>query len=301
MTDQYDVLFMQLLRQLEDLDRVCTAVRKIKGKSIKIISVAIPKFVPHELGFIRLISWLYVLYFEAGRVDCRFLKERLSGFGLDGDGTFSRHYDLINKLRTYLQHNLNSTEEQDYKVKLDCEQWFRETCKTVLPNDETHWAACLKGLLLQAKEFISILKRCALKIDEDENPDVFLNEWELRYKRYLAPNELDMLIKEITDYSGRDNIDPVKFRKKYQGQWNEELSLRYIDCDFREETRRLIEYTLSTQTVSLLPISGLDIMRELNIPKGPQVGDLLEFAHKIYSTEKLSRDLLLDRLRRSLN
>ena len=32
-----------------------------------------------EAGFLRAVSWLYVLYYEAGKVNVRFLLERLHG------------------------------------------------------------------------------------------------------------------------------------------------------------------------------------------------------------------------------
>lgn len=298
--DRYDASFLNLIRLMEDIDRISTALRRSKGRALKDISVPKPAFSPLELGFLRLVSWVYVLYFEAGRVDIRFLKEKLGGFGQDQDGNLSQHYYTVQQLRTYLQHNLNWLEEHDYDIKLGCERWFKKTCKTVMPDNDSHWDACLGGLLAEAVGFLEALKACAQKIEGDEHPQVFIEEWEFRHRRHLNSYDFDSLIREIAGDIGRD-VDAVKFRNKYQGRWNEELSIKPLNSDFLGEARKLIEYTLITQTADVMPINGKDVIAELGVPRGPRVGELLEMAYSYYVAERLPREKLLDRLRESLS
>jgi hypothetical protein len=47
----------------------------------------------------------------------------------------------------------------------------------------------------------------------------------------------------------------------------------------------------------VLPITGKDIIRELQIEPGPLVGRLLAEARSLYGGERLSREQLLERLR----
>ena len=70
----YDVLLL-----IEEIDRVAVGVtRRGKGVFGK-LSLRMPKFEPAELGFLRTVSWFYVLYYEVGRVDVEFLAQNLFG------------------------------------------------------------------------------------------------------------------------------------------------------------------------------------------------------------------------------
>jgi len=67
--------------------------------------------------------------------------------------------------------------------------------------------------------------------------------------------------------------------------------------NFKVEARKLIEHALLDTMTLVLPITGRDIMGKLDIPPGPQVGNLLEKARIIYNNEHCSRDELLEKLR----
>ncbi|MGB8685347.1 MAG: hypothetical protein WCD12_20880, partial [Candidatus Binatus sp.] len=53
---------------------------------------------------------------------------------------------------------------------------------------------------------------------------------------------------------------------------------------------------LLTETISVLPLSGDDIMAEFGISPGKRVGDLLKIARKLYDEKPSARDELLSQL-----
>src|SRR5438309_574362 len=60
----HDASLMNIIRLVENLDSICTSLRGARGRAFEDISLRKPKFIPPELGFIRFVSWLYVLYYE---------------------------------------------------------------------------------------------------------------------------------------------------------------------------------------------------------------------------------------------
>ena len=93
-------------------------------------SLPIPKFKPSELGFIRTVSWLYVLYREVGRIGVEFLQVRFSAYELDPDGTLSSHVKVVNDLRTLLLHSLNPSRPRDTKLRQHCNEKYQAWCGT---------------------------------------------------------------------------------------------------------------------------------------------------------------------------
>jgi hypothetical protein len=96
---------------------------------------------------------------------------------------------------------------------------------------------------------------------------------------------------------GRENIDVPRFRNRYYDRWTRELAVQQGSYDFEVEGRKLIEQALLTEMTPVLPITGKDIIDEFNLSPGPQVGDLLRLARKLYMEEPCNRDILLTKLR----
>jgi hypothetical protein len=98
------------------------------------VSLSVRNLAPFEFGFLRAVSWLYALYFEAGKVSVEFLLEQLAAYGIDHDGGQISHTVIVQQMRTYLQHNLDPTKEQNRAIQYACENWFREQCKAPVPT-----------------------------------------------------------------------------------------------------------------------------------------------------------------------
>ena len=265
------------------------------------ISLQIGDFIPSELGFLRAVSWLYVLFYEAGRVDVEFLQRQLVAYGLDNDGKQREHLKIVREMRTFLQHNLDPTKEQNRLIQIDCEHWLQQHCHTRVPTKDSHWKNCLVGLLWEAVEFLTALRNCIYLIEQDESCEDILNQWLLNRRRYHPPHEFEMLISLTAADMGRDSIDSGRLCKRYYEKWSRELNLLQGNYDFKTEGRKLIEHVLLVETTPVLPITGDDIIRKFNIPSGPQVGELLRKARLLYDTEPCPQDALLEKLSELLN
>ena len=108
-----------------------------------------PKLQPAELGFIRTASWLFVLYYEAGRVNRQFLEQLLPAYNLDA-GSQRQHSLIIEAMRTYLQHNLDIKETHDKDIIFVCNGWFAANCGTAVPDRDEEWLRCLYALLAES-------------------------------------------------------------------------------------------------------------------------------------------------------
>jgi hypothetical protein len=56
--------------------------------------------------------------------------------------------------------------------------------------------------------------------------------------------------------------------------------------------RPYVEKALLEDILSVLPITGLDVMETFGVPRGPEVGSLLQHAKKIWSPGMSRADLL---------
>lgn len=295
------VLMYHILQLHEEINTVSTKLHKDKREVFENTSQRIPVLQPAELGFLRAVSWLYVLYYEVGRVNVEFLINRLNTYHLDPDQVFYSHRITIHHLRTFLQHNLVPTEREDRFIQEYCEKWLEKQCRTPYPKEEDEWNQCLYNLLLEADNFITALRKCIRRIEKDESRDAILNEWSFQHHRHPPPHEFDSLISEIAYDMGRENLNVARLRNRFYKKWCDELKLLHGTYDFKVEARKLIEHAFLIEMTPVLPITGRDIMSELNIPRGNQVGELLKRANAYYNEGAHTRENLLQKLREELD
>lgn len=257
-----------------------------------------PRFSPSELGLIRTVSWFYVHYQEAGKVNVKFLGEQLPNFNPDGNENWDAHVRLINQLRTYFQHNLDLNETRDRGMREYCENWFRQQCGVYSPIEDEHWLKCLVALLNEALAFFQALHDCIRKIREDEAREQILEQWKFQRERFHPPHSFDKLIEISSGDMGRNDLDVKKFRERYYQKWTSQLQLLNGSYNFEVEARGLIEDALLNEGLRRIPITGNDIITVLGIEPGIKVGRLLELARSFFNEDpKLTKDQLLDKLR----
>lgn len=294
-------LMFRVLTLREDINRLSSRLLKSGGLFFENLSLPIPKFAPPELGFLMIISWLYALYLETARVNIDFIIERFPAYGMDADGKHLAHYELIQKMRTYNQHNLDLAHPRNQRIQEECEKWFSEQCDTPVPSDDDHWNACLINVLLDAISFGEALLRCIRSIEGDDSKERILQEWESRRSRSHSPHEFDTLIGIVASDMGREHLDAVRLRKRFYDRWIKEMEMLEEGYDFGLEARKLIERTLLSEVEPVLPITGKDIISVLGVPPGPEVGRVLEQAKILYEEEPCAATQLLERLRERLS
>lgn len=290
---------LRVIQLREELDRVAEAMVP-PHRVFSDVSLPIPTLRPAELGFIRCVAYTFVLYFEAGEVAVPYLVGLWDAFALDGSGQVREHRPRVGRLRTYLQHNLNPASSTDQATRESCERWFGENCGTPVPSSEEEWSACLDALLGESLTFLGTLLDCLRAVERDEGRSGILDGWLFRISRYHPPEAFDDVIAEAANDSGRTHLDVVRFRKRFYDQWMDRLSYLTGDYDFGTEARRLVEAALLMDAAAGMPITGTDIINELGIPPGPDVGAALALARRMFEAKPADRATLLDRLQEKL-
>ena len=283
--------------QKQDLERRAYSLIGVQRMAFQEMSVRNPRFSPPELGFYQTVTWLYALYYESGRISLRFLMDRFNTYGYDQNGHHRRHYEDTGRLRTYLQHNLNLDSIKDAKTHQICEEWFSKACGSAIPSMEREWNECLVRILNDSELFLAAVIDCVRAIERDESSKLIVEQWTVRLRQFHPKHEFEDLVAMVIHDVGQDSLDPVQITERYYDQWTRNLKFRSEDYIFIEDARRLIEQTILNEAELPPPISGADIMRELGIPPGPDVGILLRKAKDSYDVSPCTADELINRLK----
>ena len=275
-------LMLELISYRDSINTLAASILPGNMLVFPPLNIKVPSLNQAELGFLRLVAWLYAHYVETGRAHLQFVMELLPGFGIDPGESAGQHYELVNGLRTYCQHVLNCNRDHDAEIVNRCQTWFRKVCGTAVPIDDSpHWSSALKALLEEARVFLQVIFQCmqAIEASRDEN---LTAQWHFRVTHYRAPAEYDELISQVAGDMGR-SLNAVSLRNRYFQRWNNYLASLQHSFDFNDEARRLIEYAILSEPALTLPISGKDIMDHFSIEPGPEVGRLLSRAKTIYA------------------
>lgn len=264
------------------------------------VSLALPRLEPSELGFIRVVSWLYVHYFESGKLGTEFLTEIIREHASEKFEPSKEHRTLVQRLRTYCQHNLDPSQDHSKDISRACEAWFNSHCGTPVPRADEHWENILRVISFDASSYLGCLRDILRHIESDPESTQILNQWKLRISRFHAPHEFDALIGEVAADFGRESLDPVKLRRRYYDKWRKEFEIRTDNCDFRVEARKLIEHVLLSEQQDVLPITGRDVMSTFNVPPGPRVKEILLEARQRYETAPCTKEELLEIIAKTL-
>jgi len=287
----------EVLRLIEQANQLAASLSTPQLRVFESVSLDTPKLSPPELGCIRLVSWLFVQYFEAGRIGVSFLDGKAIAYGQDPNGEIKKHRDNVQRLRTFFQHNLDSNKSHDRGIQETCRKWFREKCNTAVPSTDEDWARCLGAIINEAVGSLEVLVATLRRVEAAEAREEICKDWRLRASKNLLPHQFDDLIAQVAADMGKPEIDPSVFRKRHYDQWSKHLGLLSEGTDVLVEARKLVEHALLTVIPDTLSITGTDVIKELQIEPGPRVGEVLAQARTLYARERLSKDALLEMLR----
>lgn len=290
---------LRIIQLREEVDLVAEAMMS-PHRVFTVVSLTIPRIEPAELGMIRTVAYLYVLYYEAGDIAVPYLLGLWDAFGLDSDREIRSHRQSVGRLRTLFQHNLSPSSSTDRVTREFCQLWFSKNCNTPVPGDEIHWLGCLNGILGEAHEFLRTMKDCLRAIETDEGREGILDRWRFQISRHHPPEEFDRIVRESASDLGRAFVDVVRLRNRYYDQWMEKLSFLTADYDFELEARRLVENALLLDIAAGMPLTGKDIIEELGFAPGPKVGSALTLARRLFDEAPRDRDALLAALKSEL-
>lgn len=254
------------------------------------------KLTPPELGCIRSVAWLYVLYFESGKVNIKFIIDKYQVYKIDEEGSSIKHKLSINYLRTSLQHDLFANTSHNNDIKSYCKIWYLDHCGSECPEQDIEWENCLLSILKDANLLFASLNACIDNmLNDNEYIEVIRMDWKEKLTQYHAPHEYDRLIETIASDMGIGHIDSRKFREKHYQSWSKELSV-WRDETFESAARRVIERDILANVKPVLPIDGHDIMEHFGIPPGKLVGDLLTLGYRILDAPLSAKEQFLCKL-----
>ncbi|MBE9156392.1 hypothetical protein IQ265_06055 [Nodosilinea sp. LEGE 06152] len=300
---EYPVLLQSLLNRQQTLNKFATQL----DNSIQLFglaSIPLSQDSLWECQFQRLVSWLYVLYWEFGKkADIQFLIDLFQAYGLDPDGLCREHPKLVRALRTIAQHSVVShNSEPDRRTHQVCQKWFDSTCRLLAPSEDKDWQICLLQLVNEAEKFFDALHQCLLFIKDDESCNEMLEQWKLRREKRLSPWDYDALIRELMSDLGIEGQKQVTtIRKRYQSQWDRYLQSLTNSDDFKENVKRCILDTLLDKTEILMPLGTDDIIQVFHVEAGDrEIGKLLGLARNLFRNNSyLTKDELLNELKKN--
>jgi hypothetical protein len=290
-------LLLKVFQNFERIDRLVNASFPDIGQVFGKTSIELPRLTPPELGFIKVVSWLYVHIFELGKVGTDFLSKNI--FLLNAEQI---EYELefttrLNNFRTYLQHNLDTRVSRNATIVQTCQTWLKEHCGTPIPETDEKWALCLEQFLEEAHKYLDILLKVIRSIECHSEKTQFSEEWSILLKQFHPPYKFDELIPLVAKDMGRDYIDPIKLRKRAYTRWKEDLSILKWPYCFETVARKMIESELLNENTPQLPITGTDLIDVLGITPGIKLGEALKKAKDIYLRCPCSREKLLEVLK----
>lgn len=247
-----------------------------------------------EAGFLRMVSWLYMLYYEAGRGNLDFLMDKFDIYELDTKMENREHYKVSRILRTTLQHNMDMENAKNTNYKKFSDQWFLQNIKKSFPLTRDDWHTCLQAIIREALSLLNDLSQAIKYISRDEFKTFIIDDWNRKSAKFYQPHEFDQVIQKVAQEFGIAYFDYLKFRKQNADSWLQELQNRTGEYDINIEARKLIERDIIKKPV--LPITGTDIMEAFDLPPGQRIREITQVALRIYGEKPCSKEDLLDQL-----
>lgn len=192
-----------------------------------------------EPAFIRATSWLYCLYFEAGRVSITFLRRLGEAYALVNRELSDQHMETVRCLRTELHHNLGFA-DSDQDGRSAAGSWRRAACGTALPKTDQQWTSCYERFVSSAQGFLSGLDEVVRRVEADgRRAQEHIEEWKRRLNRAWPAADFDWVIDDAKYRLAHEALNTVAFRNRHIDQWRKQLDLLDDGFDFEFEAVRL--------------------------------------------------------------
>lgn len=250
-----------------------------------------------ELTFLKVTFWLYIHYWESGKVSLGFLERQYPQLVGKSSLIIGEHRTDVQRLRTYFAHNLTSGSPTDRATFSHVLIWFEKACKKMFPEEEDDWNACLDSVCMNAACYFGELLNCVNAVKNSEARDEIVVEWAGRLDRHLDLYQMEEIVSVVVNDIGRQGLDPARLSRRHYDLWSKDLRHCSDDAEIKVEARRLIEATLLAGP-TVLPIDGSDLLRELCLSPGPEVGRMLSKARKIYEENPCSAQGLIELLKK---
>lgn len=246
-----------------------------------------------ELTFSQLISYIYVLLYEASGKNYEFIKRRI---GTQKMSSEESNYDLqriIHSFRTFYQHNLLYS-KRDQEIKNVIADWFFLVINKESAVTEEDWTRCAHALLDETNKLLDEINICIKEIGLNEHRGIILQEWLKMSKMNFSPYDFEkVLIEVLANFDMENYFDSAIITKKQFPSWKKELDLAPINFDFNTFAYKIIErYLLSKD---LCPLDSKDII-DIGV-ENTKVFQLLKKAKEIFYESPCGKAELLEKLK----
>ena len=250
-------------------------------KALAEITVRPPSRDNDEASFLRLVSWSYVLLFEAGRVSVPYLIELPSG--TDGTGKEAQGTrELVHDLRTWGFHNLGLSNKRGLEMSRNVQRWFVKTCQQCPPDAGMAWQKCFLELCGRVQKVVEHCQGAMTSVlSSEDDGEAATQDLQRRVERTWMPAEFHELVSDAA-YRLGITVDCVAFTSRKLGRWREYLECLPWSDDPVLHMERIIERDLLDHASEILPLDGKDIMNALELDPGPEVGKALHRARELY-------------------
>ena len=286
---------MQFSELREAVDALRRAFRSydIGEDALSDIHIRQPAKDDDEASFMRLVSWSYVLLFEAGRVSIPYLM-KLSTITDGSTEDLEKARKSVHDLRTWISHNVGFSSEREAAMSRRVSDWFLRRCDQIEPRSTCSWKTCFGHL---CQDVGTIVKHCQKALDSIVRDKDDVDDLRRRIDRSWPTERFDGLVRDACLLLGITCVDVPKFRSRQLARWREVVDTVPTEDDPMETVTRIIERDLLNHTSGMLPIAGKDIMVALDLESGPEIGAALRYARELHDLGVRDREQLLQRVK----
>lgn len=295
---------INLIKQSIQLSNKTTKALHQKPKFLFFEKVSIPweRVEPSELGFIRIVSWLYVLCIDIkpNNKNIQFLAKQEK----DKLKDYKTYTDVITRLRTYFQHQITPTEvasDRDTLTKEGCDAFFDDIIFKDYPQSENDWADALHKLLDDALIFTEKINRSLEAIKEymTITKEKSIKAWQKELENTHEKYEFELVFRATVTDIGLTQLDAYTLTEQNLNKWRKNLEKLAEGYDFNYELRKIIEQDLIEQRIPP-PVNGEDFM-QAGVPRGILLRKALELARDIFYKTPCEKDVLIQKVLEQLN
>jgi hypothetical protein len=288
----------QVLQGLsEAVGALDAAALALLGGAPTFLPKSLPGEIPEcaELRFMFVVSTLYKLYREIGGDDLKFLNSKIRPSQPEAAG----HYDLVHDLRTFDQHDVQSSSTETTRRRDRCRLWFENAVGlqgATRPVGEAAWTKCTQDLLSEAVAYFRALKSFVDGLQGSAG-DYVKTEWLLVRTRSIPHGDFDRMASEIAGDIGMESRDIVAFRNQHYPRITTELRAQRFNVDVATFVKRAITARLLEEFPG--PLLVAEDLKAVGMKPGRELGRALKEAQRIWieSECRLTKDQVIARLR----
>lgn len=205
-----------------ELTKTCEEFRDLLREStgrdlVASISLDEPIEPQDELHFSKLVSWCYVLLFEASHPAIRYVLSLLRAANPREHQAVSTVFDDVNNLRTVRAHNLSPDNKSDDRKRQQANIWLIQN-----GGDPPNWPRGCNSLCSEVGSAIRLLSgKWRELIESAEDAAAVVQELLITIDREWPPYIFDRIVEGAATEIGLQGFDYVKYRQFRLSRWRE--------------------------------------------------------------------------------